>query len=164
MKKLHQEYKKLKDNNGLTGRGRGKWRFFDAMDEILGNRPATRPPVVLDTTEDVDPLDDTLPVSDGEKDDSDTEESSEIRTSSSPQSLVPESNSSNTELPTDSTHESKQCRRKRKRSKVESFEEVMSKVMKTVTDGLKETDKMFLELEEKRMESEIQQRGEEHQF
>ena len=164
VKKLRQEYKKLKDNNGLTGRGRGKWRFFDAMDEILGNHPATCPPVVLDTTEDVDPLDDTLPVSDGEKDDSDTEESSEIRTSSSPQSLVPESNSSNTELPTDSTHESKQCRRKRKRSKVESFEEVMSKVMKTVTDGLKETDKMFLELEEKRMESEIQQRGEEHQF
>ena len=49
VKKLRQEYKKLKDNNGLTGRGRDKWRFFDAMDEILGNRPATRPPVVLDT-------------------------------------------------------------------------------------------------------------------
>ena len=115
MKKLHQEYKKLKDNNGLTGRGRGKWRFFDAMDEILGNRPATRPPSVLDTTEDVDSLDGTLPVSDGEKDDSDTEESSEIHTSSSPQSLVPESNSSNTELPTDGTHESKQCHRKKKK-------------------------------------------------
>lgn len=49
VKKLRQEYKKNKDNNGLTGRGRGKWRFFDALDEVLGNRPATCPPVVLDT-------------------------------------------------------------------------------------------------------------------
>ena len=35
---------------------------------------------------------------------------------------------------------------------------VMSKVMTTVTEGLKESDKMFLELEEKRMKFEEQQK------
>lgn len=47
---------------------------------------------------------------------------------------------------------------------MDAFEEVVSKVMKTVTDGLRETDKMFLELEEKRMEHEAQQKREERQF
>ena len=44
------------------------------------------------------------------------------------------------------------------------FEEVVSKVMRMVTDGLRETNKMYLELEQKRMEHEAQQKREEHQF
>jgi len=28
----------------LTGHGRIEWKFFKKLDEILGNRPATRPP------------------------------------------------------------------------------------------------------------------------
>lgn len=42
---------KIKDNHGLTGRGRNKWKYYEAMDEVLGHRQATRPPVVIDTTE-----------------------------------------------------------------------------------------------------------------
>ena len=38
------------------------------------------------------------------------------------------------------------------------------KVVKTIADGLRESDKMFMELEEKRRESEVQQRREERQF
>ena len=70
VKKICQEYKKIKDNNGLTGRGRGKWRFYDAIDEVLGNRPATRPPVVINTTEDQpdwDPLNESFALSDREE-------------------------------------------------------------------------------------------------
>ena len=40
----------------------------------------------------------------------------------------------------------------------------MSKVMTSVTEGLKESDKMFLELEEKRVKFEEQQKREERQF
>ena len=50
--------------------------------------------------------------------------------------------------------------KKRKRSKGEVLEDVMSKVMKTMTDGLKSSVKMFTELEEKRMKFEEQQRKE----
>lgn len=53
---------------------------------------------------------------------------------------------------------------KRKRSKGEVMEDVMSKVMKNVTEGLQESDKMYLELEEKRMKFEEQQRREERDF
>lgn len=49
---------------------------------------------------------------------------------------------------------------KRKRSKGEVVEDVMSKVMKTVTEGLRESDKMFLDMEEKRMKFEEQKREE----
>ena len=49
IKKLRHEYMKLKDNHNLTGRGRKKWSFFESLNDILGNRPATCPPVVLDT-------------------------------------------------------------------------------------------------------------------
>ena len=49
VKKLRQEYKKIKDKRNLTGRGRTEWKFFSKLDEILGARPATSPPVLLDT-------------------------------------------------------------------------------------------------------------------
>ena len=44
------------------------------------------------------------------------------------------------------------------------MEAVVMKVMKTVTESLKENDKMFVELEVKRMKSEEQQKREERQF
>ena len=47
--KAASRIQKIKDRNSLTGRGRTKWKFFDVMNEILENRPATRPPVVIDT-------------------------------------------------------------------------------------------------------------------
>lgn len=50
IKKLRQEYKKIKDNNGLTGRGRSRWKYYDVLNELLGTHLATRPPVVVDTT------------------------------------------------------------------------------------------------------------------
>lgn len=163
VKKLRQEYKKIKDNNGLTGRGRRKWRFYDAMDEILGNRPATRPPVVIDTTEDTtDPARDSFNLSDGEQENSYGEESSERNAGSSSAAL--EDLDNNSSAPEPATDSKLKRSNKRKRGKVEAFEEVVSKVMKTVTDGLRETDKMFLELEEKRMEMEAQQKREERQF
>ena len=54
--------------------------------------------------------------------------------------------------------------RKRSHSKMEMFEGLMSKVMKARIDGLRESYRMFIELEEKRMEMEEQQRREERQF
>jgi len=43
-------------------------------------------------------------------------------------------------------------------------EDVMMKAMKVMTDGLKESDKMFIQLEEKRMEFEERQRREEREL
>ena len=51
IKKLKVEYKKVKDKKKKTGEGKTKWEFFDGMDNILGDRPSTVPPVVLDSLE-----------------------------------------------------------------------------------------------------------------
>ena len=40
--------RKLKINNE-TGRGRTNWKCYDMLNELLGNRPATHPRLVLDT-------------------------------------------------------------------------------------------------------------------
>ena len=41
---------KIIDKHGKTGEGRSKWEYFNSMDNILGNRPATEPPVVIDSS------------------------------------------------------------------------------------------------------------------
>lgn len=47
MKKLKAEYKKIKNE---TGQGCYlAWDFFDAMDNVLGHKPATQSPVVVDS-------------------------------------------------------------------------------------------------------------------
>ena len=53
--------------------------------------------------------------------------------------------------------------KKRKRSKGEILEDVMTKVVKTMSDG-RSSDKMFMELEEKRLQFEEKQKREEHEF
>ena len=49
MKKLRQDYKKIKDKHKQTGMGRTSWKFYGPLNEMLGTQPATHPPFVLDT-------------------------------------------------------------------------------------------------------------------
>ena len=49
VKKLKQDYRKIKDNNNESGRARRSTKIFEAMDLILGHRPATCPPILIDT-------------------------------------------------------------------------------------------------------------------
>ena len=51
IKKLKVEYKKVKDKEKKIGEGKTKWEFFDGMYNILGDRPSTVLPVVLDSLE-----------------------------------------------------------------------------------------------------------------
>ena len=43
------KYKKVKDSNGRSRRGRKSCQFFDNLDAILGSRPATQPPIVVES-------------------------------------------------------------------------------------------------------------------
>ena len=71
VKKLCQEYKKIKDKQNLTGCGRTEWKYFNKLDEILGTRLATCPPVLLET-QDSQPI-----LSDHDGDETDVEEAQE---------------------------------------------------------------------------------------
>ena len=234
VKKLRQQYKKIKDNNGMTGRGRGKWRFFDALDEVFGHRPATRPPVIFDTTDDQQSTDShasnravsqPAPPSSASKDvnnpveeedtDTDGEETSTSAVPSLDHSIMSTSSSSSSSdstsdgtgsasdntisgsdntssgntgsgsdgntstssgsgntstssgIASDNSEASKKDKektRKKRKTREEQLENVLTKVMKTVTDGMRDTEKMFIEVEEKRLSNEAEQRREERQF
>ena len=47
-KNLKQDHKKIKDHNGVPGNGRQTSKFYDKLDAILGHRPASTPPILLD--------------------------------------------------------------------------------------------------------------------
>ena len=49
IKMLKFEYLKIKDKHGKTGEGRKNWKFLEPLDEVLGHKPATRPPVVVES-------------------------------------------------------------------------------------------------------------------
>ena len=56
IKKLRLAYKKNKDKKGKTGTENIDWKYYEAMDSVLGYKPATQPPVIVDSsaeTEDV---------------------------------------------------------------------------------------------------------------
>ena len=50
LKNLKQFYKDVKNGHERSGYNRDNWPYFELIDAILGDRPATRPPVVVDTT------------------------------------------------------------------------------------------------------------------
>ena len=182
VKKLRQEYKKIKDKRNLTGRGRTEWKFFSKLDEILGARPATRPPVLLDTLnsqpipsdQDSDETDvegfqesnvhDHNSVADDTSDNQSGSGSNTISMSSTPRSRHSSSSAKEDSDDISPTDKVGIKGKKGKRSKGEVLEDAMTKVMKTMTDGLRNSDKMFMELEEKRLKFEEQQRREEREF
>ena len=51
MKKLKQDYRKIVDSNNKTGQERKTRKFYDALNAILGPKPTTQPPIVVDTLE-----------------------------------------------------------------------------------------------------------------
>ena len=50
---VKKEYKKIKDGHKETGNKRKQWKFYDRINDIMGNRPYVTPPVVLDTLQDL---------------------------------------------------------------------------------------------------------------
>ena len=58
IKKLKFQYRKIKDSNKKTGEDRKEWRFYDAMNDVLGEKPSTQPSIVIEssllTDEDID--------------------------------------------------------------------------------------------------------------
>ena len=144
IKKLRFEYRKIKDKNGKTGRGRNDWKFFEAMDQVLGHKPATKPPVLIesgDVTRSEENSDTTVVIEDAqnsslEKDCMEESESSRSR-SATP---VPEEKNA-----------VKNCRKRPKPSNnFEKIEGWVEKMLKMQEDS----DKKFMKLEERMLEME----------
>ena len=52
IKRLRQESKKIKDGHKETGNNCKKWKFYDKINDIIGDRPFVPPPVIFDTLQD----------------------------------------------------------------------------------------------------------------
>ncbi|XP_015238932.1 PREDICTED: myb/SANT-like DNA-binding domain-containing protein 2 [Cyprinodon variegatus] len=50
IKKLRTQYKKALDHNNTSGGGRKTWKFYGAMDKVLGLRASSRSPVLFSST------------------------------------------------------------------------------------------------------------------
>ena len=48
IKNLKSTYRSIKDHNNKTGNDKKTSQFYDELDAILGHRPASTPPVILD--------------------------------------------------------------------------------------------------------------------
>lgn len=126
----------------------------------MGTRPATRPPIVLETLNNNQTNDSSDETDTGEDLEDSMNQSSLPDDGTSPTASISEQSSS------DDHHGQKRAvkSKKRKRCKAEVMEDMMVKVMKSVTDSIKSSDKMFTDLEEKRLKFEEQQKREEREF
>ena len=179
IKKLKKDYKKTKDNLNLTGNKRKQCKFFDELNDILGDRPSTKPATVIDTLAAASPRDDCLD-NDGTQDtnaSNDTSMTESVPDSSSlqdkPDNTVVKTKDSaskktkdSTSKETDAVEEEETKEQKvaakleqdKKRKKRQTREERLEKSMNTVIDKVmkrqEECDQKFMELECKRMKLE----------
>ena len=140
IKKLKGDYRKEKDKHNKTGEGRTNWDYFEAMDAILGHRPAT---VVIDTSESATPALETQ-----EKD----EEGEQPAANES--DGTGSMNSSTTPLSSSLAGAGSSIRKRKRPAKTES---VVVDLMERVISAQMKSDEQMLELEEKRMRMEEQQ-------
>ena len=149
IKKLRFEYRKIRDKHGKTGEGRKDWRFYEAMDEVLGHKPATQPPVVVKSS---DAAENTV-----DEDSLESEEASSLL-------VANESSRSLSETPVAEVEKTPAKEKSRKRKKpsdrYERMDAVVDKMMKMQADS----DSHYLKLEEKMMEMEERRRKESQEF
>ena len=154
IRKLKLEYRKIKDTRKKTGTGRKDWKYFEEMDAILGHKPATQPPVVVESGEGAAASSDSPRPShkSGEEDDEITPECL-----GDPKTDESESSRSCSETP---VVEVKKGKKRKSSDKGEKMESVLEKVMKMQS----ESEQHYLRLEEKMIEMEEQRQKESREF
>ena len=133
IKKLSMEYKKVKDNNNQTGNNRKTCKFYERLDNVLGNKPAMRPPIVIDSFESSSGNNscDSQKSNDDESA-SNNKQTSDLNTEKSEEKSPP------SDLSSDQTdeHHDKKSQAKRKRSQDEKMEKAMGTIVLGITKAL----------------------------
>lgn len=153
------DYRKIKDKHRVTGTGRKKWKFLEPLDQVLGDKSTTVPPVVVDTSHE------SFEIEKGESYASVTEENisgeaqtpltdGELSVKSTENQSVSSDNSKVVNTPVAS--------RIKKAKKRKNREDWIEKLVDTMADKMiaasAESDRKFIELEEKRMKFEMEEK------
>ena len=173
IKKLRQQYKKVKDKIRQTGQqGRqhliSKFVYFNALDNILGNRPATEPMVVIDSFSGKSEVDVESNVSESDHEGKEEQEAelwesdmkeSEARQSSTTTVVSNEDSGSSKDVIVVKKEDKVNVKpivsnKKKRKRQLEVMQDTMKGLIKEVVDAQKASDKMYVELEEKRLKME----------
>ena len=141
IKKLRGEYRKIKDKKGKSGEGNKPWKYFDVLDAILEHKPATCPPVVVDTS---------LAVSDGEDEGKESEPTTIEDSCPTDNSQLNHSKSPGSHPSTPVPPPSK----KHKVSQTDKAAAAMQGVVDQLLDYQKEAEAKFEKIEERRVQLE----------
>ena len=156
MKKLKSKYRKVKDGHKKTGTGRSSWRFLDAIDAVIGDKPATKP-VVIDSLEDNGVAAASVQLVDDDesacKEDSDQCSSALAIVENESRSVfklsdTPVKSRSATPIPEEKKGS---CKRPLREDRIEKF---MGPLVDKLLKAQESSDRMYLDLEEKRMKME----------
>jgi hypothetical protein len=166
IKKLKVDYRKIKDNNNESGRARRSTKVYEVMDEILGCRPATLPPILVDTL-----AEDPCPPAQADQEEEEEALSCSATTLSTPTSCSSEvsdlstradcnGGSSQTSHSSTTSSKGNGVKRRREEDKSKGREGRMKEMMESLMVTMKETretdSSLLVEMEEKRMKYEDQ--------
>ena len=132
----------MKDHNNETGRNRKKWKFYDALNDVLGNRPTTKPSILIDTSAEIEkpseePIsDDDIPSGSVINDDISEGSTSTSDLQSRNDSIASVSEEISEIKPVASN-------RKRKRSKQDKMERAVDRMCEMINQSQVESDKIF---------------------
>ena len=162
-KKLRQEYKKIKDKLRETGQeGRqyliSKFEYFEVLDKIFGNKPATQPKVIIDSMAGITTVDSEI----SDSDDSVMPKESDPDypgTSSTATVDNDDDNQNNTSCDVTDGNSKKDVKplvsgKKKRRRQIEVLQDTMKGMTNEVVEAQKASDQLFAQLEEKRMKME----------
>ena len=143
VKKLKGDYRKVKDKQHKTGEERNDWEYFEAMDSVLGHKPATHPPLVIDTSAKENVV--TVKSVDASSDDKVQLDSKTTDPSVAATTIVKKENKTTNKRSATDCH-------------IESFQNVLTNVLDKLIDCQNKSEARLLEFEEKK--AEIRQRTE----
>ena len=164
IKKLKKMYRKVVDNNNFTGRKSRK--FFEELDAIFRVKPATKPSLEIssetglpsDLSDNEEDDEETSPLPDSEEigrdnDDNGHEEGDTSLSSPTSNKSVPSVASSSASISKKKEESKPPSKRKKPVTKLEkSLETVIGRFM----EGQKDIESRYMELEEKRMQMELE--------
>ena len=156
VKKLRIEYKKVKDKHGKTGENRSDWEHFNAMDAILGNRPATKPPVVIDTSATLNPMEQ-------QEEQLQDDASDNVESLSNSTSAPSVSQSPDVEIVTPPTSKKRKRPSKSENAVMDMFDTLIKAQCKT-EERVLDLEEKRLRIEERQLEREAQRRREDREF